>query len=577
MDDSDVGAGLHGRETPKVVKSLTALAVLAVVLAAFLISVRSVCDGTMQLERSTPDIIGVNQAVGRIEGKHENITDHAKLTVENDSATKAVSAIDGKHQTITDHANRIADNDPAMKALSQIEAIVQNFTVHAKRIADNDPATKAISQIEAILQKFIDHANRIAESDSATKAADGDGGGVPRGAPDSVYSAANTANLTESQVKQRQVIAAVGLGSATLVLFALAVVGLYKKRGRLSIGPLAIKSDAGLTWRGQPLTCSRPGQQHYTEVGDTEVAASGDIEVAAPGDTEVAAPNETGPVADSAAAISIADEDQAKEDDAVKAERLYDEQQRVMKKYHLWMAARKTLLLVLFIVYVGASVGIPWWKASSVSCENGLYWEHHLIFFGLFWCTKLFELGLLFFDPTIQGDIDIVPFAMTFVPSFLGYLDGYTDATSITIARSCGGDVAPALAQWMLGAYVAGVIVGQWMIAAAFALTDPTHACMMKILHLDVLAACTTLPEGHQNIWFGISMIRTFGEDLPQCVLQTLFVLYVKPNYFMLVSVAISAGSSVNALYNAFNRALAAMGATPMDYDSDEDLAFTGH
>mmetsp|Transcript_91289 Transcript_91289/g.262891 ORF Transcript_91289/g.262891 Transcript_91289/m.262891 type:complete len:321 (-) Transcript_91289:185-1147(-) len=295
MDDSDVGAGLHGRETPKVLRSLSALAVLAFILAAFLISVRSVGTGTVQLEKSRPGIIGLNRA------------------------------------------------------------------------------------------------------------ADGDGGGVPCGAPDSVYSAANTANLTESQVKQRQVIAAVGLGSATLVLFALAVVGLYKKRGRLSIGPLAIKSDAGLTWRGQPLTCSRPGQQHYTEVGDTEVAASGDIEVAAPGDTEVAAPNETGPVADSAAAISIADEDQAKEDDAVKAERLYDEQQRVMKKYHLWMAARKTLLLVLFIVYVGASVGIPWWKASSVSCENGLYWEHHLIFFGLFWCTKLFDLGLLFFDPLVQG------------------------------------------------------------------------------------------------------------------------------------------------------------------------------
>mmetsp|Transcript_91288 Transcript_91288/g.262887 ORF Transcript_91288/g.262887 Transcript_91288/m.262887 type:complete len:291 (-) Transcript_91288:185-1057(-) len=265
MDDSDVGAGLHGRETPKVLRSLSALAVLAFILAAFLISVRSVGTGTVQLEKSRPGIIGLNRA------------------------------------------------------------------------------------------------------------ADGDGGGVPCGAPDSVYSAANTANLTESQVKQRQVIAAVGLGSATLVLFALAVVGLYKKRGRLSVGPLGVESDTGLTWRGKPLTCSSLCQQQSTRVGDTD-------------------------------AVIPKENDQVKrETDATMSKLLYDQQQSVMDQFPYWLAARKTLLIVSFILYVGASVGIPWWKASSVSCENGLYWEHHLIFFGLFWCTKLFDLGLLFFDPLVQG------------------------------------------------------------------------------------------------------------------------------------------------------------------------------
>jgi len=265
-DDSDVGAGLHGRETPKVLRSLSVLAVLAVILAAFLISVRTAGDGTLELERSTPGIDGFNRAADR----------------------------------------------------------------------------------------------------------DGDGG-VQRGAPESVYSAATTQSLKKSQVKQRQFIAVVGFGSATLMLLAFGVFCLYKKRGRLSVGPLGVESDTGLTWRGKPLTCSSLCQQQSTRVGDTD-------------------------------AVIPKENDQVKrETDATMSKLLYDQQQSVMDQFPYWLAARKTLLIVSFILYVGASVGIPYWEASTVSCNNGFFWETDLWFFGLFWCTKLFDLGLLFFDPLVQG------------------------------------------------------------------------------------------------------------------------------------------------------------------------------
>jgi len=211
---------------------------------------------------------------------------------------------------------------------------------------------------------------------------------------------------------------------------------------------------------------------------------------------------------------------------------------------------------------VGTSVGIPVFRASGVSCTGGFFWEDHLPFFGVFGITKMVELAIYAFDPTLQGDLSFLDFMLKFLPSFLGYVDGYTDATAIVIAHSCDeSPVAQNLAIWMCGTYFAGVVVGQWVVVSYLAMRDETHACFMKLIHMDALASSISLPEASQNTWYVVNMARTFGEDIPQAIQQTLFLIFVKQNYFMIASVAVSVASSFKALYDAIHRSAIAAGA----------------
>jgi hypothetical protein len=113
----------------------------------------------------------------------------------------------------------------------------------------------------------------------------------------------------------------------------------------------------------------------------------------------------------------------------------------------------------------------------------------------------------------------------------------------------------------MMYTYIFGVVILQWVVIAYLAYQDPSQACFMKVLHMDALAACVTLPEESKNTWNLLHLARTFGEDIPQALYQYLFVTKVKKNKFMILSICISLGSSCKALYDSCNRALEAAGA----------------
>mmetsp|Transcript_96631 Transcript_96631/g.259813 ORF Transcript_96631/g.259813 Transcript_96631/m.259813 type:complete len:266 (+) Transcript_96631:2-799(+) len=81
---------------------------------------------------------------------------------------------------------------------------------------------------------------------------------------------------------------------------------------------------------------------------------------------------------------------------------------------------------------------------------------------------------------------------------------------------------------------------------------------------MDALASGISLPDDSKKTWFIVNMARTFGEDIPQAFQQTLFLIYVKQNYFMIASVAVSVASSVKALHDAVNRGAIAVGAKVM-------------
>lgn len=91
---------------------------------------------------------------------------------------------------------------------------------------------------------------------------------------------------------------------------------------------------------------------------------------------------------------------------------LLEREMKTYSEYKTWLAIRRVLLSGLFFAYVGASVGIPFAKSSTVSCENGFFWEDHLLFLGIFCTTKLVELALYSFDPTIQGELDLGVFML---------------------------------------------------------------------------------------------------------------------------------------------------------------------
>ena len=85
------------------------------------------------------------------------------------------------------------------------------------------------------------------------------------------------------------------------------------------------------------------------------------------------------------------------------------------------------------------------------------FWETHVIYYFVFFFTKVVELTIFFNDPTI-GEIGLLKFLFVFVCSFFGYADGYTDETAVIIARSCSGELAELVYRAMLTFYIIGVI-----------------------------------------------------------------------------------------------------------------------
>jgi len=231
---------------------------------------------------------------------------------------------------------------------------------------------------------------------------------------------------------------------------------------------------------------------------------------------------------------------------------------------------RKTILVVLMILYVAGSVGIPALHRGEASCSQGFFWETHMQFLAIVLVTKLAELALMAGDDMVAWDkVHVVDMLIKFLPSFLGFLDGYTDANAIVIAAACDHPLAQVLA-WAMGiSYVVGVLLLQWGVMFVLACQDPSHACLLKLLHMDMLATCVTLPTEQKWVWDMLAIVRTVGEDMPQAVLQTIYLVKVKKNFFMLLSVMMAVSASLKALYDARARALAAAGAGE-EYDNRE-------
>jgi len=321
-----------------------------------------------------------------------------------------------------------------------------------------------------------------------------------------------------------------------------AIAANFKRQGRLNLGPVSIRRD-GVFLNGKPV-CGAPGP----------------------------APS---PEATSVKSQPAREEEELRlvflptEQETVKLHNLED---KTAKQWQSFLFFRKMLLTLLFLMYVGASVGLPWLEADTASCKNGFFWETHMIFFTVFLSTKLVELLLYTNDPTILGELEFADFMLKFMPSFLGYMDGYTDATAIVIANSCEDPFAQYLGKWMGITYLVGVVFGQWVVVAILAVRDPSQACLMKVVHMDALASCVSLPEQQKWVWNALHLVRTFGEDLPQAVLQTLFLIKVKKNYFMILSICVGIASSIKALRDAYQRALVAMGAyNKLEKEDDED------
>lgn len=299
-------------------------------------------------------------------------------------------------------------------------------------------------------------------------------------------------------------------------------VAVYKKSGQLAVGPLSLRSN-GIYWGGKLLCCgSSPA---YRKVNTDPSATSQTQE-----QTQIR--------------LASAGEEVALE-----------VRQSKISKY------RKHIVGVLFVCYVVVSIGIPILNARHVSCKNGFFWEDHAAFCCIFVATKAMELVIYAMDPTIQGELSFLDFFFKFMPSFLGYADGYTDALAMMIAHSCDMPEAQLIALLMLITYTCGVVILQWVIVAYWSAQEPSGACLMKLVHMDALASCVTIPPEAQQVWKAVNFARTIGEDIPQAILQVFFIWHVQKNLFMMLSVAVSVGSSVKALHDAISRALTASGA----------------
>jgi len=343
--------------------------------------------------------------------------------------------------------------------------------------------------------------------------------------------AGTTADLRARQVGFRQVEFYTIMGICAGLLVLGATWATWQRRGFLRAGPLKI-CRGGIYLRGKLYCASGFGRKAASESAEPSLAVQGEYH----------------PMPSQDKPTSAGDPE---------AQGWQEVETNLLKTHSKFLRLRRAVLLFLYLAYVGTSIGLPLRNASTASCSRGFFWETHMVFLALFMGTKLVELLFYVNDPTIVGDLSFTTMLITFLPSSLGYMDGYTDATAVVIANSCPDQFSRNLATVMGITYVVGVVIGQWCIAGVWSI-GRSDACFMKVLHMDALAKCVSLPEEAKPVWNAIHLVRTFGEDLPQAVLQTLFLIYVKENYFMLISVCIGVLSSLKALYDAFTRVLQA-------------------
>lgn len=230
---------------------------------------------------------------------------------------------------------------------------------------------------------------------------------------------------------------------------------------------------------------------------------------------------------------------------------------------------RKCILCILLAIYVVVCTVPPYLNAPGTSCTGGFFWEDHVPFGLTFFVTKVAELAIYFFDPSIEGQLPLWQFMLLFIPSFLGYGDGYQDSTSTYIAHACAGDpdaavnheLAGVLSATMSWSFWIGVVFLQWFCMGILGVAcDPSLAVLAKLVHMDALAMCITVPPKQMWKLHAINAVRTFGEDMPQAGQQVFFVIYVKENVFMIISIMFSVCCSLKSLYDAYGRRSEAIG-----------------
>eukprot|EP00927_Polykrikos_kofoidii_P034575 TRINITY_DN2930_c0_g1_i3.p1 TRINITY_DN2930_c0_g1~~TRINITY_DN2930_c0_g1_i3.p1 ORF type:complete len:1526 (-),score=225.95 TRINITY_DN2930_c0_g1_i3:256-4833(-) len=218
----------------------------------------------------------------------------------------------------------------------------------------------------------------------------------------------------------------------------------------------------------------------------------------------------------------------------------------------------KAITFFIFLSYSSICVAFPLYSMDKVSCYEGVDWEIHLPFFFLFIVCKAWEIYLFSSMDIVVGEVDLFwpptsSFVFKFGSSFFGFFDAYTDTLSIIVTRACHSD----LWVYMGVLFALGVVFAQWFVVglAAFYF-DSSGKCFFKVLHMDVLA--TSIDFNPKDpyaplVWKLINWTRFIFEDIPQTILQSLFVLTVRRNAVMLGSIIISLGSSGYAAYNAAN------------------------
>lgn len=244
-------------------------------------------------------------------------------------------------------------------------------------------------------------------------------------------------------------------------------------------------------------------------------------------------------------------------------ELLHVQEEALPRRISYFQYIKPYISLLFYCGYIALCVLVPLSTADLASCDEGLPWEVHMPFFYYFLALKAWEVAVYSLDDvTVIGDLTPFQYLQTFMTSFVGLADGYTDATAIVIARSCGSP----LWRWMGLTYVFGVVGCQWLVMGGASLIfDHSGACFYKMMHMDTVASCISMkPEDNNALtaWRLVNWVRCLGEDLPQCFFQTLFILTVKKNAIMLISIGIGACTSIMAVYNAAKRAAGAMGTS---------------
>eukprot|EP00929_Paragymnodinium_shiwhaense_P058325 TRINITY_DN29199_c0_g1_i2.p1 TRINITY_DN29199_c0_g1~~TRINITY_DN29199_c0_g1_i2.p1 ORF type:complete len:675 (-),score=166.45 TRINITY_DN29199_c0_g1_i2:127-2151(-) len=321
-----------------------------------------------------------------------------------------------------------------------------------------------------------------------------------------------------------------------------------------------VNLDSGLTEEERAMYQEKMLKQRMksnAELGDLEpVTKSKTDDSAAEGDFPFLSPRER----KEALLKKHASQDLTHQEELLELEQQLQQEQGVPASSERLQRLKIPISVALFIGYIVICAAIPFLNADKASCTQGLPWEVHMTFFHFFILVKFWEVYLLAFDTSIPGKISLMAFMVKFGSSFLGFFDGYSDSNAILIAHACGSD----LWHWMAICYFIGVILLQWILLGFLSLmADTSNTCFFKMLHMDALAECSAMKPTDTwalPVWRLVNLFRFMFEDLPQSICQTIFVLTVKRNPVMILSIVIGICTSAAAIYAAFRRVAFAVG-----------------